>query len=275
MGREQFLATLGFASRYLDLLANDRGILPEAYHVLEIGTGWHPVQPIAHFLCGADHIRTVDIDPLLNSANVGKTLQHFRESALDGTLLQALPRARLDRIAHVRMQALGDPRSTSSADLLQPYRVFTFTGQDWHKAEPPSSLDFSFSHSVLEYIPLASLRRLFHELRSLTKTTGVTAHFVSLKDQFSVFDSDLSPFNYLRYSSRMWKYLDSPLIPQSRLRSSDYLSALSDGGWTLFHQDSQLGKLEDLASIPLAAEFQSYTTEDLRVLRLWLAARLR
>ena len=93
--------------------------------------------------------------------------------------------------------------------------------------------------------------------------------------QSSVFDSDLSPFNYLRYSSRMWKYLDSPLIPQSRLRSSDYLSALSDGGWTLFHQDSQLGKLEDLASIPLASEFQSYTTEDLRVLRLWLAARLR
>ena len=36
MGREQFLATLGFTTRYLDLLANDRGILPEAYHVLEI-----------------------------------------------------------------------------------------------------------------------------------------------------------------------------------------------------------------------------------------------
>ena len=114
---------------------------------------------------------------------------------------------------------------------------------------------------------------VFAEFHRIGKPGAVILQHVNLKDQYSNFDAAITPFNFLKYSSARWRWLDSPLIPQTRLRISDYRALLVKGGFEIIKEVSASGSSADLEKIRLAPEFQKYTKEDLLVIDTWQVAR--
>jgi hypothetical protein len=98
------------------------------------------------------------------------------------------------------------------------------------------------------------------------------SHYVCIADQFT-FDKSITGFNNLRYSTHAWRWLKSPLVPQNRLRISDYRCAYADAGFEIVAEEDRSGAERDLASIRLAAEFEHYDKQDLLVLFSWLVGR--
>ena len=99
------------------------------------------------------------------------------------------------------------------------------------------------------------------------------SHYIGIADQFSFLDKSITPFNYMRYSSRAWRWLNSPVIPQNRLRISDYCRAYDRAGFGVAFREDTNGAESDLASIRLAAGFKHYDKQDLLVLFSWLVGR--
>jgi hypothetical protein len=63
------------------------------------------------------------------------------------------------------------------------------------------------------------------------------------------------------------------MIPQNRLRISDYRRAYSDAGFEIVAEEDLNGAESDLASVRLAAEFEHYDKQELLVLFSWLVGR--
>ena len=116
------------------------------------------------------------------------------------------------------------------------------------------------------------LKAILLEFKRIGSAQSVQSHYVNLRDQFSYFDSTITPFNYLKYSAKQWRFLNSPLIWQNRLRISDYRALFAETGYQLIRESNTSGNVEELRKVPLASEFQHYALEDLLVLISWLVA---
>jgi hypothetical protein len=99
-------------------------------------------------------------------------------------------------------------------------------------------------------------------------------HRLNLVDQFSYFDQSITPFNFLKYTAAEWRWRNSPLIWQNRLRITDYRELLSGAGFEIADEENVSGKAGELAAVPLAPEFRHYSKEDLLVLHSFITAKL-
>jgi hypothetical protein len=243
------------------------------FTVFELGTGWFPIIPIGLYLCGAREVWTVDIEPLLNPGRLNRVLQFYCDYAQRGQLKPLLPQhlpERLEKLRPLLPQALTQPPATVLAQL--PVHVLV---ADARKTPvPPASVDFFTSSGVLEYIPRPVLQGILAEARRIAAPGAVMSHRLNLIDQYSYFDSSITAFNFLRYTERQWRWLNSPLTWQNRLRISDFRTLLTDAGFEIAREESTPGSPQALASVPLAPEFKRYTREDLLVLHSFLTARL-
>ena len=99
------------------------------------------------------------------------------------------------------------------------------------------------------------------------------SHYIGLADQYASFDNSITPFNFLNYSEKKWKWYNNPIIPQSRLRISDYRGIFKECGWDIVEERNSLGSIDDLRSIQIAPEFRKYKEEDLLVIYSWIVTR--
>lgn len=266
-----FAGALGFFRRHTEASVKKRGPFNEGYTVLELGTGWNPVQPIAHFLCGAGKVETFDIESLLQPDRVARVIGLFRDFAHEGRLANELPAlipARLARLDEVASTAANRP----PAETLAMLGIHVHVADARHTGLSDASADFLFSHSVFEYVPRTPFAELMREFRRVARPGAVTSHYIRLSDQYHHFDHNLSQFNFLRYTARQWRWFDSPIIPQSRLRISDCREIFQQTGWRVFCEENTNGTLEDLRRVTLAPEFHAYREEDLMVVGTWMAA---
>src|SRR2546428_8309010 len=72
-------AVLGRCGRHLDALFAHVPHPLEDFTVVEVGTGWYPIQPIGMALCGASRVWTYDIEPLLNRSRLWTALRHLAQ----------------------------------------------------------------------------------------------------------------------------------------------------------------------------------------------------
>jgi hypothetical protein len=271
---EMFATRLDHARTHLDNYLNARGGMPKPFTALELGTGWFPTIAVGLYLCGADKIWMVDIDPIIRTSQLKQMLDFFCEHLANGKLRQRLPRLREDRAAQLPEMARFVEKEPPEAFLAR------FNGQVMVRDAqatclPGGSVDLFFSSGVIEYIPRPVLVGIFKEFLRLSRPTAVMSHWITLVDQFSYFDRSIGPFNYLRYTSRQWGYLNSPLTWQSRLRISDYREITREAGYEILSEQDTPGSLDDLKKIRLAPEFQKYAVEDLLVLNSWIVSKPR
>jgi hypothetical protein len=242
------------------------------FSVVEIGTGWFPIIPIGLYLCGAREIWTFDIVRLVSASTLAQVVNCFQIANDSGELAQLLPLASSERIG--RLLEIGSiVKNTPPAECLELLNIHAIVGDVRSSGLAEGSTDLIFSNGVLEHISPAPLRELFAEFRRLASRDSVMCHYIGIADQFASFDRSITPFNYMRYTNRAWRWLDNPIIPQNRLKVSDYRRAYVEAGFEIVDVEDIEGAEGDLDSIRLAPEFAHYSRHDLLVLYSWLVAR--
>jgi hypothetical protein len=240
--------------------------------VLEIGTGWFPIIPIAFYLLGASSVHTFDIVRLVRRDTFRKTLDCFQACLRDGELLKILTGIRPGRLARFQ-QCLIDQAALSPEAFLARLDIHYSVSDFTSNVLPSASFDYLFTHGVLEHLPGPVLSRMLAQFHRLSLAGSVMGHYIGLQDQFSQIDRSITPFHNLQFSSRAWRWLDSPLIPQNRFRIADYRRFYRDAGFEIVAEDNTLGSKEDLDRVRLAPEFRHHSSADLLVRFSWLVGR--
>ena len=226
-----FLSRLDVVRKNLDVFARENGPAEDGpAEVLELGTGWFPIVPIALRLSGASHVRTCDIVEHVSPERLSATLQAFARAADDGELRRRFPS--LDHALLQQIRSFDAARQTCVESLRSlgiDYIVGDFPGAFL----PPASIDLIVSHAVLEYIAEPPFRALLAAFRRVLKSDGVMSHWIDFTDEYAYFDKNISPLHFLRYPDWAWRIINNPLIPLSRLRIDDVRRLFSDAGFSM------------------------------------------
>jgi len=129
------------------------------------------------------------------------------------------------------------------------------------KQIPTASVDFIWSHAVLQSIRQAEFAEAIHELRRILRDDGSSSHQVSMQDPF------VGALNHLRFSESAW---ESNLMARSeayrnRLRYSEMLSVFQSAGFNV-----DIVKVNRWEQLPtpkqkLARQFQVMSDEELKI----------
>ena len=231
----------------------------------EFGAGWDLAIPVAFAALGVGRQVLVDIRPSVRLELVNDSL----------AALERL-RPELEAEAGRELRAFGC--ALDSLDELGPRLGIRYlapcdardTGLD------EASIDFVSSTDTCEHIPGEDLAAIFRECRRLLRPGGAFSCRIDLQDHYAYFDRSLSRYNFLRFSDRSWRLVNSPLHHQNRLRSPDYLRLVRDAGLELVSETPSGPSAEGLAELsglPLAERFRGYTPEELGVTILSFVAR--
>ena len=231
----------------------------------EFGAGWDFAIPVAFATLGVWRQVLVDIRPSVRLELVNDSL----------AALERL-RSELEAEAGRELRAFGG--ALDSLDELGPRLGIRYlapcdardTGLD------EASIDFVSSTDTCEHIPGEDLAAIFRECRRLLRPGGAFSCRIDLQDHYAYFDRGLSRYNFLRFSDRSWRLVNSPLHHQNRLRSPDYLRLVRDAGLELVSETPSGPSAEGLAELSglsLAERFRAYTPEELGVTILSFVAR--
>jgi len=224
------------------------------------------------FLCGARLVHTCDILPLVKMPRLRTVIRRFIEYAERGELNSLLPELPPERVA-LLSDAYANPQYTKPAELLQALSINLLVCNARQTGLPAEKVDLLISTEVLMHIPRQILVEIFQEFRRIAKPTGIMNHLIDMTDQYSYFDSSITPYHFLRFSSRAWRLIDNSIVPMNRLRLPDYRSLVEQAGFCVVTEENNSGKPEDLQRVSITNEFQHYTVEELLVLRSWLKAQ--
>jgi SAM-dependent methyltransferase len=241
------------------------GVPPEQATFYEFGAGWDLAIPLAYAVLGVGRQVLVDIRPSARLELVNDSLASLERL-----------RPELEAEAGSTLRPLGGP--LSSLHELEPRFGIRYlapcdarsTGLD------DSSIDFASSTDTCEHIPEDDLASIFRETRRLLRPGGAFSCRIDLQDHYAYFDPALSRYNFLRFSDRTWRLVNSPLHFQNRLRSPDYLRLVREVGLELVVErpsgPSEDG-LRELEGLALAPRFRGYAPEELGVTVLSFVAR--
>jgi hypothetical protein len=129
------------------------------------------------------------------------------------------------------------------------------------KAIPNGSVDFLWSHSVLQRIRRAEFFETLIELRRILRDDGSSSHLIDLSDQLA------NALNHLRFEDSTW---ESNTIARcglygNRFRYSEMLSMFRGAGFKIDIVGVRLWPQLPTARSKLDRQFQSMSEEELRV----------
>ncbi|HWX18512.1 MAG TPA: class I SAM-dependent methyltransferase [Candidatus Binatia bacterium] len=268
LSRTTFERKVSECNRHLQAFRSFQGP-PSDFTAYELGTGWFPIIPIGLYLCGAQEVWTIDIADFLRPSALRKVAEYYCECAEDGLLQKILPGFQPERLK-VLENLMPFLLSELPVTFLARLKLRVIVGPAQATPIPSGTVNLFLSSGVLEYIPPSVLREILVEARRTAVPGAIMSHRLNLADAFSYFDRRITPFNFLRYSAKQWRWLDSPLISQNRLRISDYRTLFRETGFEIVREESNSGSPNDLRRIKLAPEFQHYKSEDLLVIHSFL-----
>lgn len=136
---------------------------------------------------------------------------------------------------------------------------------------PSGSIHAVTSTNTLEHIPPDGILQICREVVRILDPHGAASFQVDYSDHYSHFDPTISPWNFLGISERRWRWVNSGLHHQNRLRHPAYRELLQEAGFTIL--DEQLLRAEDpdeavrtVRSLPPVAPFDALDPEDLAIL---------
>jgi len=240
-------------------------------NVLELGTGWLPIVPIALYLCGIEQIYTIDKTGLTYPHLVKETLDHFITYAKDGRLSNHLPvkKNHLENLEHAS-DALD---RVSIAEALQHLNITLLITDARSLGLEDNSIEFFVSNNTFEHIPLDVLSGIMQEFNRISTYDGINSHFIDLEDHYSQFDSSISSYNFLRYSDGIWRFFNNDLQYQNRLRVSDYREIHERAGFQIIEETNKSASQTDIEQIQLAKRFESYAHEDVIVIKSFIVSQ--
>ena len=241
--------------------------------VVEIGTGFAPLLPVGLHLAGARAVHTFDIVRLANTARTCEMLTQLVATADSGALARECPWVLPERLDRLRAIAADPPLELDA--LLAEMGITYHVGDASRSGLAGGSAGLFVTNNVFEHIPADGIRALLREAHRTGAPGAVISHHIDLRDHYAKFDRKVGVYNSLRFSSRQWRYLNSRLEPQNRLRRPDFLRLVDECGFDLVAEDSHSGNDAHFAAVRPAPEFARYEEADLRIVDMWIAARRR
>jgi SAM-dependent methyltransferase len=237
--------------------------LPEAV-LYEFGAGWDLAVPLVYWALGAERQLLVDIHANLRLDLVNVTLERLRRLGPE--------------LEPTAGRALRAPDEVSSADELDERFGIAYVAPRDARATgfDAASVDLVTSTNTLEHVPARDIPPILAECRRLLRAEGILSSRIDLADHYSYFDRSLTPHHFLRYDDSRWRWLNSDLLYQNRLRRPDYLGAFADAGFEIVEEVAARpddAGLAALARIDVAPRFRDYALDDLAVTSLVLVAR--
>ncbi|MBN2306197.1 MAG: class I SAM-dependent methyltransferase [Anaerolineae bacterium] len=231
-------------------------------HVIDLGTGWHPIIPVGLFLCGVSKIWSVDIDPLVYRNLLEEMLIQFVAYAENGRLKDFLP-----GLHEERLPALQDAlnKTTNAAPLDEVFaalHIELWIADAQHTGLEPGSIDLFTSNYTLEHVPGEVICGIFAEFRRLAKPTAAMSHLIDVKDHYANFDGSITPYNFLKFSDRTWRWFNNDLLYQNRCRLNDYRRLHEETGFRVVFEDHEPGDVEQFRRVELAPQFQNYASDE-------------
>ncbi len=234
--------------------------------IMELGTGWYPIIPLAFFLQNAKQVITTDLYAWMDARKVLKTIDLFVRWNDEGKLAKFIPNINKDRLQILK--DIQDSGSTDLSFLLDKLNITYLTGNNAVAQIPKKTVDLICSNNTLEHISPQSLENLLQEFGRILKEQGLMSHFIDMTDHFSHFDNSISHFNFLKFEEWQWKLMDNAIQPQNRMRSHQYLNLFNEYNFITLDIEKIAGNKLELAQIKLAKPYIEMNADDLEVVHL-------
>lgn len=242
--------------------------------VLEVGTGRSLCVPIALWLCGADRVRTVDLNPYLKAELVLRDVAYMREhrDAIGG-----LFGAYADTPLFGRRfgKLLGE--TADLAGLMEMTGIEYAAPADAARLDlPAESVDLHVSFTVLEHVPPEVLRAILAEARRVLAPDGLLIHYADFTDHFSHSDQSISSIHFLQFDAARWgRYAGNRFMYHNRLRIDDMVELFraEELDLALVEPELDARALEELRrGFPLDGQFAAKSPETNATADAWIVA---
>lgn len=232
---------------------------------LELGTGWFPLLPIALYLAGVGQVYTVDIQNLLRPGYFFAMLRLLASYSLT-ELTDQLEYVQPERHATLWAAARA---SQSIPAVLARLGVRPLVGAMPTLPLADESVDWIVSHTTLEHIAPADLTDIFATFRRVIAPGGLMIHMVDTGDHYAAVDPAITPYNYLQFDDRTWRWFNNALLYQNRLTQVEYIELHRCHRFTLLHIERWTHHADQFDRVTRAPGFERYTREELLPTRLW------
>ncbi|MBD2726012.1 hypothetical protein H6G96_06660 [Nostoc sp. FACHB-892] len=193
---------LAVAGKKLDICANEIAIYllqcGKGKYVLrdkiclEIGSGWLLTHSLVFYLLGAKKVYATDVYPLLQTENIFKAVC----KSVHWSVLDSLSTFEDREIIRLRLEKLLSLKQLS-VEALQDLGIEYIAPIDLSQIMPSSEkIDFIFSKSVLEHVPVDDVVPLLKNLVSSLSEDGFMFHLIHLLDHKNLNER---PFDFFVY----------------------------------------------------------------------------
>jgi SAM-dependent methyltransferase len=126
---------------------------------------------------------------------------------------------------------------------------------------PDASVDFIWSHAVLEHVKRETFLDTMHELRRVVRTDGICSHRIDLQDHLG------GGLNNLRFARQLWEsdFMARSGFYTNRIRYSDMLELFDIAGFAASVVESQRWDKLPISTSCLSKEFKSLSEDELLV----------
>jgi SAM-dependent methyltransferase len=214
----------------------------------EFGAGWNLAGPLALYSLGINRQIVIDITPCARLELINRVIDELDRYT-----------GKVPRRPGAPMRSLRQLESRLGITYRAPVDAY-------HTGIPAGSVDCITNTFTLEHIPPADVRALLRECRRILKPGGVLLSMIDYQDHYSYRDTRISIYNFLRYSERQWKWFNSALHYQNRLRHCQYRQMFADAGFEMIAEETQGPSPEDIESLKsmrLSSEFSQFSFDDL------------
>ena len=122
-----------------------------------------------------------------------------------------------------------------------------------------SSIDYLFSHSVMEHIKLSEIKSLIREMYRVLKPNGVMSHNINYKDHLE------NSLNNLRFSSFLWEseFISKSGFYTNRIPAVEMHKIFKENGFEFYYENYSQWKRLPINRKYINKYFDKYTDEEL------------
>ena len=121
--------------------------------------------------------------------------------------------------------------------------------------------------------PSTKIGALLANISNMDGMNRVSSHEIDLSDHYSHFDKSIGPYNFLKFSERVWSLFNNRLLYQNRLRASDYRKLFVESSWHIHSESVSIPSDFSIEDVNLNNVFANYEADDLAVTNLTIGAR--
>jgi predicted SAM-dependent methyltransferase len=233
----------------------------------EFGAGWDLVIPILYKSLGISHQILVDIRP-----NVRLHLLNDCIAKINSNTDVLIQKYKFD------FQKIPSSPLTHLTDLKDILNLSYFAPKDAQFTELDSeSIDFCSNSVTMEHIPAQDLRLILKETHRILKKGACISCIIDMQDHYFATDHQITYYNFLQYSDLYWRFVNSKLHYQNRLRYPEYKQMFLESGFEMVKEElseASESDLQTLQKMKIHSKFKNqFTLKELGIRLAWVVFR--